>query len=288
MSEAAAPLLTHPGDGEHVRRLVERSGTSFYWAMRLLPPEKREAMFAIYAFCRDVDDIADDLGDIVQRQRGIADWRDEIDRLFEGRPTSPISRALQGPIETYALPKEEFLAMLDGMSMDAEERMVAPTLDELLLYCRCVAGAVGMLSVRVFGDAGPEALKLAVVEGEALQLTNILRDLGEDAARGRLYLPREHLEEADINFEIAEDVLDHPRLPQVCQRLAALAEERFQEAECLIGRCDRRALRPAVIMLEAYHRLLAKLRREGWRDPRARLSISRLEKLWVAARYGFL
>lgn len=288
MSEAAAPPLTHTGDGEHVRRLVERSGTSFYWAMRLLPPEKREAMFAIYAFCRDVDDIADDEGHIAQRQRGIADWRDEIDRLFEGRPTRPISRALMSPIKTYALPKEEFLAMLDGMSMDAEERMLAPPLDELLLYCRRVAGAVGMLSVRVFGDAGPAALELAVVEGEALQLTNFLRDLGEDAARGRLYLPREYLEEAEIAIETAEGVLDHPHLAQVCHRLAALAEDRFQGAERLIGRCDRRALRPAVIMLEAYHRLLAKLRREGWRDPRARLSISRLEKLWVAARYGFL
>lgn len=288
MSEAAAPPLTHTGDGEHVRRLVERSGTSFYWAMRLLPPEKREAMFAIYAFCRDVDDIADDEGDIALRQRGITDWREEIDRLFEGRPTRPISRALQGPIETYALPKEEFLAMLDGMSMDAEERMLAPPLDELLLYCRRVAGAVGMLSVRVFGDAGPAALKLAIVEGEALQLTNILRDLGEDAARGRLYLPREYMEEAGITVETAEDILDHPHLAEVCQRLAELAEARFQEAKVLIAQCDRQALRPAMIMLEAYHRLLAKLRREGWRDPRARLSISRLEKLWVAARYGFL
>jgi len=127
-----------------------------------------------------------------------------------------------------------------------------------------------------------------VVEGEALQLTNILRDLGEDAARGRLYLPREYLRDAEIDVGTAQDVLDHPRLTEVCQRLAELAEDRFQEAKGLIAQCDRRALRPAVIMLEAYHRLLVKLRREGWRDPRARLSISRLEKLWVAARYGFL
>ena len=287
MSEAAAPLM-QSGDGEHVRHLVERSGTSFYWAMRLLPPPRREAMFAVYAFCRDVDDIADDEGDIDQRRRGIAAWRDEIERLFDGRPTRPISRALLGPVEAFALPREEFAAILDGMSMDAEERMLAPPLDELLLYCRRVAGAVGMLSVRVFGDAGDAACKLAVVEGEALQLTNILRDLGEDAARGRLYLPREYLQDADVAFEPPERVLDDPRLAQVCRRLADLAEDRFQEAELLISHCDRRALRPAVVILEAYHRLLARLRREDWRDPRARLSISRLEKLWVAARYGFL
>ena len=273
---------------EHVRRVVERSGTSFYWAMRLLPPARRDAMFAIYAFCREVDDIADEAAEIAEKKRAIAAWREEIDRLYEGTPIQPTSRALLGPMREYGLPKAEFLAILDGMLMDAEERMRAPSLEDLFCYCRRVAGAVGMLSVYAFGDSRPAAQRLAVVEGEALQLTNILRDLGEDATRGRLYLPREYLEDAGVNFENAKAALSDPALPKACRRVAALAEERFSEAHDLIGNCDKKAIKPAVMMLEAYHRLLTRLLRADWRDPWQRIALPHREKLWVAFRHGFL
>jgi phytoene synthase len=260
--------------------------------MRLLPAPRRNAMFAIYAFCREVDDVADEVADevadIAKKQTAIMAWREEIEALYADRPSRPTTRALIRPVRDYSLPKEEFLAILDGMAMDAEERMRAPALSELLLYCRRVAGAVGVLSVHAFGDSGDAARRLAVVEGEALQLTNILRDLAEDAERGRLYLPREYLEEAGVDYADAGRALSDPALPVVCRRLAVLAEEKFREAHAMLGACDRKAMKPAIVMLEAYHRLLKKLQASDWRDPTQRASLPRLEKLWVALKHGFL
>ena len=182
----------------HVREVTERSGTSFFWAMRLLEPARRDAMFAIYAFCREVDDIADEGGTAEAKRQGLAEWRREIDRLYAGAPTRPTTRALLRPVAAYGLLREDFLAVIDGMEMDALRDIRAPSLAELELYCARVAGAVGLLSVRAFGDRSETARKLALAEGKALQLTNILRDLAEDAGRGRLYLPRELLEKHGI------------------------------------------------------------------------------------------
>ncbi len=271
---------------DHARAVVEASGSSFYWAMRLLPPDRREAMYAIYAFCREVDDIADDDCPADEKRAGLAAWRREIDALCDGRPSRPTSQALLGPFRRYDLPRAEFLAVLDGMEMDAAEDVVAPGLDELLLYCRRVAGAVGLLSIHVFGDRGPAAQRLAIAEGDALQLTNILRDLGEDARRGRLYLPRDYLQAAGIPIGTPSEILDNPALAGVCRKLAELAEARFQEARGLLADCDRRALKPAVVMLEAYHKLLRRLRQNDWQDPWERVSLARLDKLWLGLRYG--
>jgi phytoene synthase len=254
--------------------------------MRLLAPERREAMYAVYAFCREVDDIADADAPPAQKVQGIEDWRSELERLFVGNPTYPTSRALLDPIATFDLPKEEFIAVLDGMAMDAAETMVAPSMEDFILYCRRVAGSVGMLSVHAFGDAGDKAKRLAIVQGEALQITNILRDLGEDAKRGRLYLPRESLNEAGINSRDPHEVLKHPALPKVCAKLAELAELRFRESRELIADCDTRALKPASVILEAYYRLLLRLKVAAWRDPWHEISLPRAEKLWVALRYG--
>lgn len=271
---------------EHARAVVEASGSSFYWAMRLLPQDRREAMYAIYAFCREVDDIADDDRPAAEKRADLAAWRQEIDALCDGRPSRPTSQALLVPLRRYDLPRSEFLAMLDGMEMDAAEDIVAPSLEELLLYCRRVAGAVGLLSIHVFGDRGPAAQRLAIAEGEALQLTNILRDLGEDARRGRLYLPRDYLEAAGIPIGSPSEILDNPAIIQVCRKLGDLAEARFQEARGLLKDCDRQALKPAIVMLEAYHKLLRRLRQSDWQDPWTRVSLARLDKLWLGLRYG--
>jgi squalene synthase HpnD len=285
---APSPSPADSASRAHVRRIVEGSGSSFYWAMRLLPPERREAMFAIYAFCREVDDIADGVAPPDQRCRDLEAWREEIERLYRGAPTRPTTQALLAPLTDYDLPKAEFLAILDGMAMDAREEMRAPPMEELLLYCRRVAGAVGVLSVHAFGAADARAQELAVAEGEALQLTNILRDLAEDAERERLYLPRELLQEAGLAALSPGELLDHPQLPQVCFALAELAEERFTRARALLAGCDRKALRPAAMMLEAYGRVLARLKQQGWRDPHERVTLPRLEKLWVVLRHGLL
>jgi phytoene synthase len=271
---------------DYVRQVVARSGTSFHLGMRSLPKARREAMYAIYAFCRAVDDIADEPGEPEDKLAALEGWRREIDRLYEGRPREAIARALERPVETYALPKEEFLALIDGMEMDVRDRVQAPSLEDFALYCRRVAGAVGMLSVRVFGENGPAGQELAVVLGEALQTTNILRDLAEDAARGRLYLPRDLLARHRIAEREPEAVLGHPGLAKVCTDLAAKARERFTRARALIEHCDRRRVRPAILMLEIYERILQRLEARGWDRPEIPVRVPRLEKLWIVLRHS--
>lgn len=272
----------------HVQQVVEDSATSFLWGMRILPAERRQAMFAVYAFCREVDDIADDEGPEEEKRAGLAEWRAEIERLYAGTPTWPTSLALLGPVERFDLPRQEFLALIDGMEMDAGESLRGPDWEELLLYCRRVAGAVGMLSIKCFGAQEREAEELAVVLGEALQLTNILRDIAEDAERGRLYLPRELLEKHGIESRDAQEVLRHPALAKVSAELAEVAHARFAQSRALIARCDRKHLKPAILMMEVYDRVLTRLEARGWDKPEQPVKVSKLAKLWIALRYGIL
>ncbi len=270
----------------HAEAVVARSGSSFYWGMRLLPRVKREAMYAVYAFCREVDDVADADGPAAPKCAELAAWRREIEALFAGRPSWTTTVALAAPIERFALPKTEFDAMIDGMEMDAAERMRAPSMAELEHYCRCVAGAVGRLSVRVFGAFGPDIDRGALALGEAFQLTNILRDLSEDAARGRLYLPRELLERHGITSDEPSVVLADPALPGVCGALAQLAAQRFLESERLFTGTARRQLRPALLMKQIYRRTLARLLERGWQRLDEPVRIPKAERLWLALRYG--
>ena len=287
-SPASTRISAPAGDSplDHVRAVATASGSSFLWGMRLLPRPRREAMYAIYAFCREVDDIADEGGTAEAKQRALAAWREEIERLYAGEPRLPTARALLRPVRDYALPKEEFLAVIDGMEMDARADIRAPSMADFRLYCRRVAGAVGVLSVHAFGAEEPEARELALAEGDALQFTNILRDIAEDAARGRLYLPRELLQRHGIETTDPMTVLRDPRLAGACRDLADLAEQRFAEAERLMALCKRGPMRPARIMLAVYRRLLTRLEQRDWRDIAERISLPKAEKLWIALRNG--
>jgi phytoene synthase len=271
-----------------IRQRVEAAGTSFYWAMRLLPRHRRDGMYAIYAFCREVDDIADDTAPPAQKQAALAEWHGEIDALYAGKPRQIVARALLDPVERYRLRREDFHAVIAGMEMDAAADIRAPDLATLDLYCGRVAGAVGHLSVHVFGDAGPAAHDLADHLGRALQLTNILRDLDEDAQRARLYLPREILERHGIAGTDPRTVLRHPALPAACRELAELAVGHFDEAACVMAHCSRRAMRPAAVMGAFYRAMLDALLREGWRDPSTRVGLSKLHKLRLVLRYGLI
>ena len=285
MSDAA---LAEAADRAHVADVVQRSKTSFMSGMRILPRPRREAMYAIYAFCREVDDVADEPGPLPAKLVELAAWREEIRRLFAGRPGRATTRALVRPIADYALPEAEFQAVIDGMEMDARGPVVAPPLDQLRLYCRRVAGAVGQLSIRAFGASGTEAERLAVALGEALQLTNILRDQAEDARDGRLYLPAEFLDQAGIASRDPLAVLADPRIGAVRAAVGKLAFERFAESRACIARIPRRTIKPAILMLEMYWRILRALERRGWEKVEPRLSLSKGLKLWVALRYGLL
>jgi presqualene diphosphate synthase len=289
-SEAAGIAPDGAALREAIRHKVEAAGTSFYWAMRLLPAERRHGMYAVYAFCREIDDIADDL-DVAAAAKlsALAEWHAEIDALYADRPRRLIARALHDPVRRYALRREDFHAVIAGMEMDAAADIRAPELPTLDLYCARVACAVGHLSVHVFGDPSGDAHSVADALGRALQLTNILRDLDEDAERGRLYLPRELLEQRGI-AATAEPraALCDPALPAVCRDLAAIAERHFDEAAIAMGRCSRRAMRPAALMAAFYRAMLTAMQRSGWRDPAQRIHLSKAQKLSLVLRHGLL
>ncbi|MBO0737832.1 MAG: presqualene diphosphate synthase HpnD [Alphaproteobacteria bacterium] len=292
MSGAVLRALTDQRDDEAVRETirhrVEAAGTSFYWAMRILPQDRRHGMYAIYAFCREVDDIADGDRPVDHKLAALSVWREEIDALYRGRPRLLVARALSEPTRRYGLRREDFVAVIDGMEMDAREDIRAPELAVLDLYCARVASAVGHLSVHVFGDRSQAAHSVADSLGRALQLTNILRDLDEDAGRNRLYLPREILARHGIAGSSPADILQHPALPAVCRDVAAIAEGHFAAAQRAMIRCSRRAMRPAAVMAATYRATLSALLRAGWREPAMRVSVSRPLKLWLVLRHGLL
>jgi phytoene synthase len=278
-------------DAALIRARVQAAGSSFYWAMRFLPQARRDALFAIYAFCREVDDIAD--GDASQADKiaALDAWRSKIENMYAGRADDAITRSLSAAIATYRVRKNDFIAVVQGMEMDARGPIVAPPWAELDLYCDCVASAVGRLCVPVFGEATPAGDRVAAHLGRALQFTNILRDVEEDAGLGRLYLPAEALDAAGIPHDPVQ-AFAHPRLPEVMAVVGARAQTAFSEAEAALASCAKAAMRPAVIMMMVYRRHLDRLRENGWRPlpPRTGLARARanIEKLWIAIHYGLL
>ena len=263
------------------------AGSSFYTAMRILPPAQRDAMFEVYSFCRRVDDIADSSGPRAERLAQLNQWRADIEELFKGR-TTPNTTGLAGPVRQFDLAKEDFLALIDGMEMDTVADIRAPDWATLDLYCDRVASAVGRLSVRVFGMEREDGRSLAHHLGRALQLTNILRDLDEDAALGRLYLPADALHAAGIAATEPAAVLSSPKLGEVCYKLVARARGHFREADQIMARSPRRVVRAPRIMAEAYKLILDRLVARGWSHPRDKVRISRARLLGIILRYAFI
>ncbi|WP_025885917.1 presqualene diphosphate synthase HpnD [Asaia prunellae] len=265
-------------DLEHVHAIVTRAGTSFGKGMKILPPERRYGMFAVYAFCREVDDIAD--GDVLvpDRMEALQDWHKRMERLYEGETRDGLDRVLVAAITRFGLRKEDFTAVIDGMAMDAAGPVVAPDEATLDLYCDRVASAVGRLSVRVFGDSSPEADRVAHHLGRALQLTNILRDVQEDADRGRLYLPRELLLRHDVPID-PQEALYALGLDPLARIMAVRAADHFREAYRAMRQCDRIAMRPARIMAASYRPILTALLRRGWRHPDVPVKVSKAVRI---------
>lgn len=270
----------------HVRQIVDRSGTSFRWSMKVLPPDKRQAMYAVYAFCREVDDIVDEPGNVTAKADALRAWRAEVDAIYGGSPALPTGQALADPVKTFALPKAAFLDVIDGMTMDLEGVMRAPSEADLHRYCDRVAGAVGRLSLPIFGGAGDNADALAAALGEALQYTNILRDLGEDMQLNRLYLPRERLVAHGIKSDDPARVLAHRNIGAVCEEFAQYARQRFGESAALIAQGDAKRLKPCRVMMAVYQRILDGLEARGWGNPTAPFRLSRPTKAWIALRHG--
>jgi squalene synthase HpnD len=271
-------------DAREVRARV--SGSSFYAGMRLLPRPEREAMFAIYAFCRAVDDIADDgLGSRADRRAELDRWRQDIEAHYAGRPTRR-TEFLAQPVHRYNLRKEDFLTVVDGMEMDVVEDIQAPDFATFDLYCDRVASAVGRLSVRVFGMEEGPGLKLAHHLGRALQYTNVLRDLDEDAAVGRLYLPRDTLLQAGIASRDPSEVIANSAVDKAARSLARFAHEHYREAQNIIRARPRGLLRAPRLMAAVYWRILKTMEAAGWVPPRRRARIGRSQLLFIVLRHG--
>ncbi|HEX8416604.1 MAG TPA: presqualene diphosphate synthase HpnD [Methylobacterium sp.] len=284
MSATASPLS---GTAHAEAPALPAAGSSFYTAMRLLPRARREAMYAVYAFCRAVDDVADDGGPADIRAAELDRWRADIDALYAGRP-APRVEPLVVPIARYGLLRDDFQAVIDGMAMDAFADIVAPDEATLDLYCDRVASAVGRLSVRIFGLPEALGIRLAHHEGRALQLTNILRDIDEDAERGRLYLPREKLAAIGLSDPTPASAIAHPRLAEVCAAVAAEADAHYRETWAIIGRSPRRATKAPRLMAAAYRLYLDALLARGWAPPRARVKPGKLALIGVALRHGIV
>jgi phytoene synthase len=267
---------------EAVRR--KASGSSFYAAMRLMAKPQREAMYAIYAFCRAVDDIADDgIGSRVERRDQLDLWRRDLTALFHGGEPGRAA-FLAGVVAQFRPRLADFLAVIDGMQMDVDADIVAPPLDLLDLYCDCVASAVGRLSIKVFGMEEGPGFALAHHLGRALQLTNILRDLDEDAAVNRLYLPKEYLEEAGLTDIRPQTALQNPAVDNACQRIAAQARAHYEEADRIMQQRPTGDLRAPRLMGAVYHEILKRMEAVGWVPPRRRVHIPKAQLAWLALR----
>jgi len=262
------------------------AGSSFYTGMRILPRAQREAMFEIYAFCRAVDDIADDPGPREGRREALQRWRSDIAALYAGS-VHPHLLGIADAVRAFGLAQEDFLAVIAGMEMDVDADIRAPDWAALDLYCDRVACAVGRLSVRVFGMERDSGLMLAHHLGRALQLTNILRDLDEDAGIGRLYLPREELHAAGIAATDPAAVLADPALGKVCAALVGTAAGEFAKAEAIMAQSPRRTVRAPRLMAKAYRLILDQLTARGFSPPRAPVHLPRLKFVLIVLRNLF-
>jgi phytoene synthase len=258
------------------------AGSSFFYAFIFLPEQKRRAMMALYAFCREVDDIADEISDENVALHKLAFWREEIERVFMGQARHPVGRELDWARQHFAFNEELFAEIIDGMRMDvAHQPIVTPA--DLALYCYRVAGVVGLLSIEVFGYTNRHASDFAVHLGKALQLTNILRDVQEDAARGRIYLPQQDRLRHKVGDE---DFItgDMQALTPLLKQYADEAEHEYRQALSTLPSEDRASLRPALLMAAIYHAHLQRIVAAGydvWHQP---VRLSPLHKIWIAWR----
>jgi phytoene synthase len=264
------------------------SGSSFYLAMRLMPKVERDAMFAIYAFCRRVDDIADDgIGTRAERHEKLEAWRYDLAALYGGQTPGRVA-FLAPAVARFGLRQEDFLTILDGMDMDVAEDIVAPDLPTLDLYCERVASAVGRLSIKVFGMNEGPGFALAHHLGRALQLTNILRDIDEDASIGRLYLPREYLFAAGFRSLDPKMVVSNAKVDLACRQVATDAHQHYDAAQAILAEKPKGRIRTPWLMGAVYSEILSATEQAGFAPPRRRVSLSKRKLLSLVLRAAWL
>lgn len=266
---------------EYCQQKAAQSGSSFYYSFLFLTPDRRRAITALYAFCREVDDTVDECTDITIARTKLVWWRKEVSAMMSGEPTHPVTKALQPHMAIYALESEHLMAIIDGMEMDLDQNRYLDFIG-LQKYCWHVASVVGILSAKIFGASSPQTLQYAEKLGLAFQLTNIIRDVGEDARKGRIYLPVNELQQFNVT---AADVLNarhSENFEKLMQFQAARAQELYDEAFALLPKEDRRAQRPGLIMAAIYRAVLNEVERDGFHVLNQRISLTPIRKLWLA------
>lgn len=270
-----------------IKRIVKRSGSSFFWSMRLLPKAKRNAMYTIYAFCRHIDDIVDGNDTSMSEKLSLLKaWREEMDNIYDQKvPTTDIGRRIYKNCMRFKLPKGEFLQLIDSISMDVPNPVQAPSMEKFLQYCYGVAGVPGSLSLRIFGCTDENIIKqLSRSLGLALQITNILRDVKEDAQSNRLYIPRELLEKANIHSSSPSEVITDKNLAIAREELARIALEEFKKADKLIKQVDKSVARPVRAIEAIYRKYFDIMQERGWEVISPKPRINKLCKFTLAAK----
>jgi phytoene synthase len=266
---------------EYCQQKTAQSGSSFYYSFLFLPPERRRAITALYAFCREVDDTVDNATDQSVARIKLAWWRGELAAMYNGAPTHPVTQAMQPHLAAYNMQQEHLQAIVDGMEMDLNQSRYLDYAG-LQRYCWHVAGVVGILSASIFGVTNPQTLKYAEKLGLAFQLTNIIRDVGEDARKGRIYLPVNELQQFNVT---AADILNtrHSENFEALMRFQCeRAQKVYDEALSLLPREDRRAQRPGLMMAAIYRTVLDEIQRDNYKVLNQRISLTPLRKLWLA------
>jgi 15-cis-phytoene synthase len=260
---------------------LARSGSSFAYSFRFLPTPRRHAITALYAFCREVDDVVDEVADPAVARMKLAWWRKEIAAVFGGKPQHPVALALVDVVGRYTLPRDHFDAIIDGMAMDLEQNRYQDFVD-LERYCHRVAGVVGLLSAQIFGYEDASTRTYARELGIAFQLTNIIRDVGEDAQRGRIYLPQDEMRQYGVSDA---DIFSRKATPALTSLMAFQVERArayYAKAFAALPARDRRAQRPGLMMAAVYRALLAEIERDGYRVLDHRVALAPLYKAWLA------
>jgi len=266
---------------EYCQQRTAQSGTSFYYSFLFLPPERRRAITALYAFCREVDDVVDEVSDPDIARTKLAWWRQEIGSVYSGSPQHPVAIALRSVVADFALPQEHFQTVIDGMAMDLDRNRYLDFAD-LERYCHCVAGVVGLMSAEIFGYVNPATRQYARDLGIAFQLTNIIRDVGEDARRGRIYLPQDELARHGVTQTSLLKRETTKGMSALMADQVARARQWHQQALAELPPEDRRAQRPGLIMAAIYRALLDEIERDGYAVLDHRVALTPLRKLWIA------
>ncbi len=278
-------MIAQMSPQQYVQDKAAGSGSSFYYAFLFLPPARRAAITAFYAFCREVDDVVDEMRDASVAASKLGWWRQEVARAFNGLPTHPVTQALMPHAPTYGITGDHLLAVIEGCEMDLQQTRYLD-FNGLQRYCHLVAGVVGEVAARIFGHTQAGTLDYAHRMGRALQLTNILRDVGDDARRGRIYLPMSELQRFDVK---AHELLKRESPWGYSDRFTALmrfqaerAHATYDEALALLPETDRVAQKPGLMMANIYRSLLREIEADGFRVLHQRTSLTPLRKLWIA------